>query len=94
MYELYLDICEKSICLYHLSRINSLEYEIEDHLNISLEKATRNIIIIGNSLKINRRFFADKRIARARRANCPAPNFWSGEAVVSQALTTESLRAG
>ena len=56
MYELYLDICEKSICLYHLSRINSLEYEIEDHLNISLEKATRNIIIIGNSLKINRRF--------------------------------------
>lgn len=42
--------------MYHLSSINSLEYEIEDHLNISLEKATRNIIIIGNSLKINRRF--------------------------------------
>ena len=42
--------------MYHLSSINSLEYEIEDHLNISLEKATRNIIIIGNRLKINRRF--------------------------------------
>lgn len=41
--------------MYHLSSINSLRYEIEDHLNISLEKATRNIIIINNSLKINRR---------------------------------------